>query len=77
MPRVHLLGENVKTHMDVEARTREYGRISYHPGTCQMATNGLSVVDLQLQVRGFDGLRICDSSIIPSLIGSNTTRLRS
>jgi hypothetical protein len=31
-----------------------------------------AVVDPQLRVRGLDGIRICDSSIMPSLIGSNT-----
>ena len=30
------------------------------------------VVDPQLRVRGIDALRICDSSVMPSLIGSNT-----
>jgi choline dehydrogenase-like flavoprotein len=31
-----------------------------------------SVVDPQLRVRGVDGLRICDSSIMPRVVSSNT-----
>ena len=63
----------VKTQTDYEAFARQYGRTSYHPvGTCKMGSDDLAVVDPQLRVRGVDGLRICDSSIMPSLIGSNT-----
>ena len=32
----------------------------------------MAVVDTQLRVRGIDGLRVCDASIMPSLVGSNT-----
>lgn len=50
------------------------GRTSYHPTcTCKMGTDDTSVVDPQLRVHGFDGFRICDSSVMPSLIGSNTS----
>lgn len=37
-----------------------------------MGTDDMAVVDPQCRVRGLDGIRICDSSIMPSLIGSNT-----
>ncbi len=63
----------VKSRSDYEAFARQYGRTSYHPvGTCRMGSDDLAVVDPQLRVRGVDGLRICDSSVMPSLIGSNT-----
>jgi choline dehydrogenase len=67
--------ENVKTQADYEAYARQYGRTSYHPTcTCKMGadTDPMAVVDSQLRVRGIDGLRICDSSVMPSLVGSNT-----
>jgi len=71
--REHFPGDAVKTQADFEAYARQYGRTSYHPtGTCRMGKDGLAVVDPQLRVRGLDGLRVCDSSIMPSLIGSNT-----
>ncbi|MCL4143106.1 UNVERIFIED_CONTAM: hypothetical protein GTU68_058192 [Idotea baltica] len=37
-----------------------------------MGIDDMAVVDPQLRVHGIDGLRICDSSIMPSLVGSNT-----
>ena len=37
-----------------------------------MGSDDQSVVDTQLKLRGFEGLRICDSSVFPSLVGSNT-----
>ncbi|WP_420410450.1 GMC oxidoreductase [Hoeflea sp.] len=52
---------------------RNHCRTSYHPvGTCRMGSDDGSVVDTEWKVHGFEGLRICDSSVIPSLIGSNT-----
>ncbi|SOD95988.1 GMC family oxidoreductase [Spirosoma fluviale] len=47
----------------------------YHPvGTCKMgpSSDELAVVDADLRVRGIDGLRVVDASIIPTIVSGNT-----
>ena len=71
--KVHFPDDGVKTRKEMEDYARQYGRTSYHPAcSCKMGTDAMAVVDPQLRVHGLDGIRICDSSVMPSLIGSNT-----
>lgn len=48
-------------------------KTDHHPvGTCKMGHDEMAVVDTQLRVHGIMGLRVCDSSIMPTINSSNT-----
>ena len=52
---------------------RETAETTYHPiGTCKMGTDDRAVVDEELRVRGMQGLRVADASIMPTLTSGNT-----
>jgi choline dehydrogenase len=71
--RVVLPDETVRSDDEFRDFVRNHCRTSYHPvGTCRMGSDDHSVVDTRLRVRGLEGLRVCDSSVFPSLVGSNT-----
>jgi len=58
----------------VEAAGR-IGTTIFHPvGTCKMGRNGdgMAVVDPELRVRGMEGLRVIDASVMPTITSGNT-----
>lgn len=66
-------GPDVKTDADVDAFIRRMGETIYHPvATVRMGTDDAAPVDGELKVRGVDGLRVVDASVMPTLIGGNT-----
>jgi choline dehydrogenase-like flavoprotein len=66
-------GAQAKTDDDLAAYVREWAKTDYHPvGTCKMGVDELAVVDPHLRVRGLEGLRVCDSSVMPLEISANT-----
>lgn len=68
-------GTDRQTDDEIDAFVREKGETIYHPvGTCKMGaeTDKTAVVDDQLRVKGVEGLRVIDASVMPTLIGGNT-----
>ncbi len=52
---------------------RENARTAFHPvGTCRMGSDDAAVVDCELRVRGLDGLRVVDASVMPRIIHGHT-----
>ena len=66
-------GSSVSTQQELAAVLRRKAETIYHPaGSCRMGSDADAVVDCELRVRGVEGLRVVDASIMPRLIGGNT-----
>ena len=69
-------GDKVSTDEQVDDWVRAGANTIFHPvGTCTMGTDDdpLAVVDPALKVRGMEGLRVVDASVMPRIIGGNTS----
>lgn len=68
-----LPGPDVQTETQLDAMKAELTGVVHHPvGTCAMGRGPDAVVDPRLRVRGIEGLRVADASIMPLLVGANT-----
>jgi choline dehydrogenase len=66
-------GAGVTSREGLAEHVRRTAETLYHPiGTCRMGPDEDSVVDLDLRVRGVDGLRVVDASVMPEIPNGNT-----
>ncbi|MEC9358138.1 MAG: GMC family oxidoreductase N-terminal domain-containing protein [Pseudomonadota bacterium] len=69
-------GPQYQTDDEILQAFRKLGESGYHAvGTCRLGTDAASVVDTQLRVRGVQGLRVADISVLPSLVTGNTNAI--
>ncbi len=72
-PQEYLPGADVQSEEALRAAAGRIGTTIFHPaGTCRMGSDTLAVVDAQLKVRGVQGLRVADASIMPEIVSGNT-----
>ena len=64
---------SMQTDEEILDGFRRIGQAGYHAcGTCRMGDFADAVLDEKLQVRGVDGLRVVDGSIMPAMVSANT-----
>jgi 4-pyridoxate dehydrogenase len=67
-------GPGKTSDQDFDEHIARAGATAHHPlGTCKMGADNdeMAVVDANLKVRGVDGLRVVDASVMPDLVGGN------
>lgn len=68
----HTPSPGLTTREDIRTFCQQNAHAALHPsGTCRMGADEMAVVDSQLRVRGIEGLRVADASIMPTLISGN------
>jgi len=68
-----LPGASVQSTDEIDAWVRQFIGTAMHPvGTCAMGTGPEAVCDAELKVRGVEGLRVADASVMPRIVGGNT-----
>ena len=66
-------GGDAVSDEELEAALRRRVELIYHPvGTCAIGDGEAAVVDPELRVRGLEGLRVVDASVMPLITGGNT-----
>jgi choline dehydrogenase len=68
-----LPGAQVQGDDELLDYARRYGGTCYHAScTCLMGSHAMAVVDDELRVRGIEGLRVIDASVMPAVTSTNT-----
>ena len=66
-------GPEIESDEDLARAAGDIGTTIFHPvGTCKMGQDDRAVVDERLRVRGIEGLRVVDASIMPTITSGNT-----
>ncbi len=66
-------GSAVQSDAEMDAYVRQATNTAMHPtSTCAMGVGEEAVCDAQLRVRGIAGLRVADTSAMPTIVGGNT-----
>ena len=69
----YLPGHGISSDAALGRFARAKGGTVFHPvGTCRMGADDDAVVDPELRVRGVDGLRVIDASVMPTMTSANT-----
>ncbi|MFO7854728.1 MAG: GMC oxidoreductase, partial [Paracoccaceae bacterium] len=67
-------GAPLETDEAIDAWVRASANTIFHPvGSCRMGADDAAVVDAELKVRGVEGLRVADASVMPRIVGGNTS----
>ena len=65
-------GPEVKSDAEIDEFIRANAGSAYHPScSCKMGSDAMAVVDGKCRVRGLEGLRVVDASIMPSIVSGN------
>ena len=66
-------GPQRQTDAELDEWIRQVADTVFHPvGSCKMGNDAMAVVDTHLKVRGIEGLRIADASVMPTMPSCNT-----
>lgn len=66
-------GSTAQTDAELRETIRQQAISQWHPaGSCRMGLDDLAAVDPELRVHGVDGLRVVDTSVMPSVVGCHS-----